>query len=57
MSKIKEWLMELEEQANDRLQDGCRVYLEPWELDAEYDYINDQFDAIFSISEKYFSPQ
>lgn len=29
-----------------RLQDSCRVYLEPWEWNAEYDYINDQFDAI-----------
>ncbi len=30
----------------ERLEDNCRVYLEPWELDAEYDYLNDQFDAI-----------
>lgn len=30
----------------ERLEDNCRVYLEPWELDAEYDYVNDQFDAI-----------
>jgi hypothetical protein len=28
-----------------RLEDGCRVHLEPWELDAEYDY-DEQFDAI-----------
>ena len=28
-----------------RLEDGCRVYLEPWELDEEYDY-DEQFDAI-----------
>lgn len=97
MSRIKDWLMDLEEQAFDRhlakllgisyedlikleweiktdesdegllyshriefsesssteilskierLKDNCRVYLEPWELDASYDYINDQFDAI-----------
>jgi hypothetical protein len=30
----------------ERLEDGCRVYMDPWEMDAEYDYINDQFDAI-----------
>jgi hypothetical protein len=30
----------------ERLKDNCRVYLEPWELNANYDYINDQFDAI-----------
>ncbi|MCK5029407.1 MAG: hypothetical protein KAR57_07230 [Bacteroidales bacterium] len=30
----------------DRLEDGCRVHLENWELEADYDYINDQFDAI-----------
>ena len=30
----------------ERLEDNCRVYLEPWELEAEYDYVNDQFDAI-----------
>lgn len=30
----------------ERLVNNCRVYLEPWELDASYDYINDQFDAI-----------
>jgi hypothetical protein len=29
----------------DRLEDGCRVHLEPWELDSEYDY-DEQFDAI-----------
>lgn len=28
-----------------RLEDGCRVYLDPWELDEEYDY-DEQFDAI-----------
>jgi len=28
-----------------RLEDGCRVYLQPWELDEEYDY-DEQFDAI-----------
>ena len=28
-----------------RLEDGRRVYLEPWELDSEYDY-DEQFDAI-----------
>lgn len=28
-----------------RLEDGHRVYLEPWELDEEYDY-DEQFDAI-----------
>jgi len=28
-----------------RLEDGRRVYLEPWELDEEYDY-DEQFDAI-----------
>jgi hypothetical protein len=26
--------------------DGKFVYFEPWELDGEYDFINDQFDAI-----------
>lgn len=97
MGKMKEYLMELEEQASDRhlakllgltydeltslswdvkteesnegliysyyieFKDGSpkeilkkinrpfignSVYLEPWELDADYDYINDQFDAI-----------
>tara|TARA_R110000850_G_scaffold222932_1_gene348765 strand:- start:2483 stop:3319 length:837 start_codon:yes stop_codon:yes gene_type:complete len=30
----------------DRLEDGNKVFLAPWEMDAEYDYINDQFDAI-----------
>lgn len=30
----------------ERLVDNFRIYLEPWELDASYDYINDQFDAI-----------
>lgn len=30
----------------ERLEDGYTVYLDPWELEAEYDYINDQFDAI-----------
>jgi hypothetical protein len=28
-----------------RLDDGCRVYLQPWELDDEFDY-DEQFDAI-----------
>jgi hypothetical protein len=28
-----------------RLEDGRRVYIEPWELDSEYDY-DEQFDAI-----------
>lgn len=30
----------------ERLKDNCRVHIEPWEIDARYDYINDQFDAI-----------
>jgi hypothetical protein len=30
----------------DRLSVNNEVILEPWELEAEYDYINDQFDAI-----------
>lgn len=29
-----------------RLENGNTVYLEPWEIEAEYDFINDQFDAI-----------
>ncbi len=40
-SSPKEILSKIE-----RLKDNCRVYLESWELDARYDYINDQFDAI-----------
>ena len=30
----------------DRLDNNYQVYLEPWELNATYDYVNDQFDAI-----------
>lgn len=33
-----------------RLKDGCRVYLEPWELYEEFDY-EDQFDAIVENKE------
>ncbi|MEG0889866.1 MAG: hypothetical protein RSH25_15485 [Bacteroides sp.] len=94
MSKIKEYILELEEQSRDRhiakllgvtyeelieldwhiesndnqfysyivkfeeycsreilnkiqrLKNGNIVYLESWEIEAEYDFINDQFDAI-----------
>ncbi len=37
----------------DRLEDGNKVYLSPWEMDAEYDYINDQFDAITESRNNY----
>jgi len=30
----------------DRIDNNYQVYLEPWELNATYDYVNDQFDAI-----------
>ena len=37
----------------DRIEDGNKVFLAPWELDAEYDYINDQFDAITESKNNY----